>query len=107
VDTTITVRTKITATVTPTKVAAAHTANSRAFGDGRYLVGSEIQPGLYHTDDDSNVCTDTGCSCTYARLSNLSGNPHTVVVLGPTTIEVEPTDQALQVSGGCAWTKIG
>jgi len=26
---------------------------------------------------------------------------------GPTTIEIDPSDKAIQVSGGCEWSKIG
>jgi len=89
-----------------------------ALGDGRYLVGSQIQPGTYHTDGEpvpSKECeggVDATCGCSYTRLSNLSGNPRAIIasdlfIASPITIEVERTDKALQLFGGCEWTKIG
>jgi hypothetical protein len=87
-------------------VVATHTATARTLNDGRYLVGSGIQPGTYATDGNS----DGGCG--YSRLSNLSGDPSAIIarnlsIFGPTMIEVEPTDKALKLVGGCDWVKIG
>jgi hypothetical protein len=111
---------RVTATVTPTKVdvLAPHAEPVGALNDGTYLIGSKIQPGAYHTDDIpvlSKLCeggVDATCGCSYTRLSNLSGDPSAIIasdlfIDGPTTIQVERTDYALKLFGGCAWAKIG
>lgn len=68
------------------------------FGDGTYLVGKDIPPGIYFTKAD-------GEGCYWARLSSLqsddildNGNPE-----GPTTIEIQSGDRAFQVSGDCTF----
>lgn len=75
-----------------------------AFGDGTQVVGTDIQPGVYHSDGHG----DLG-SCYWARLKSLTtsdiidnGN-----ISGPTTIQVQSGDKALETSGGCTWSKTG
>ena len=71
------------------------------FGDGQYLVLEDILPGKYHTD--------AGGSCYYSRLR--SDDPSAIIVKkkfdSPTILEVEPTDYAVLLSGGCVWELLG
>jgi hypothetical protein len=107
VHTTITVQTWITAphTVTVPECDLPNTkaCAAEAFGSGWYLVGSEIVPQTYHTSG--------GVSCYYARLRNPSGDPSAIIASkhfeDATTVKVEPTDYALQLTGGCVWAPPG
>lgn len=104
----------VTVTVTPpqttiratTPAAAPRTANqppetgprSVIEGDGTYLVGSDILPGIYRTPG--------GSRCYWARLDSLDtsdiidNNNST----GPQVIEILGTDRAFQTSGCRQWT---
>jgi hypothetical protein len=110
---TATVQTTTTATVTttPTKVIATRTATVRVtytpppvdqIGDGQYIVGRELTPGLYHT---------TGGDCYWERMKDLSGGFDSIIandnITGPTTIEIAASDKAFKTSGGCKWSRIG
>ena len=73
--------------------------------DGTYVVGTDIQPGIYKTagPGSSGVLN----SCYWAVLNSLNtqdiadnGN-----ISGPTTIQVD--GKALELSGGCTWARIG
>ena len=99
-----------TVTATPTKVIATKTVQVRVTftpppvgvtSDGQYLVGREIKPGMWHTDD-----TD----CYYARLNDLDGGLGSIITndnTGPATIQIRSSDEAVKFSGGCEWRKIG
>jgi hypothetical protein len=72
-----------------------------AYGDGTYVVGTDIEPGIYHTDADGSICY-------WARLASLdtndiidNGNPG-----GPTTIEIQSSDRAFQVQGDCTFGRV-
>ena len=76
------------------------------FGDGTYVVGTDIQPGVFKTAGPNNPADPTA-SCYWAVLNSLNtqdiadnGN-----ISGPTTIQV--SGKALEVSGGCTWARIG
>jgi hypothetical protein len=72
-------------------------------GDGLYLVGRDVQPGVYST-----TASDSG-NCYIARLS--STNTNDIIdnqnTSGPTTVTIEPTDRAIQVDGCNPFKKIG
>lgn len=102
-------------TTTPTKVIATHTATVRvtytppppkSWSDGTYVVGTDIQPGIYKTSGQGD---DATIGCYWARLSSL--NTQDIIdngnITGMTTIQVGSGDKALQLSGGCHWSKIG
>ena len=76
-----------------------------AIGDGTYVVGTDIQPGIYKTAGGGDG------ACGWSRLSNLSGGFDAIIAngiaSGPTTVEVLPGDKAFQLQGGCDWSKIG
>jgi hypothetical protein len=78
--------------------------NASAIGEGRYLVGSEIKPGVYHTTGD-----DGSGDCYWARLSgnnsfDIIDNGNTT---GPTTITISSSDHAFDTSGCAEWHKVG
>lgn len=76
-------------------------AKSTVPGDGTFLVGADIAPGVY------SAAAQSGCY--WARLSSLdtsdiidNGNPD-----GPVVIEVLASDRALELSGCAEFTKSG
>jgi hypothetical protein len=78
---------------------------SQISGDGVYVVGSDIKPGIYHT----NGSGDTGQNdCYFATLnstdtSNISDNNN---FDGAETVSVSGA-HAFQVSGPCTWVRVG
>jgi hypothetical protein len=76
-----------------------------SFGDGTYVVGTDIKPGIYKTSGGGDG------ACGWTRLSNLSGGFEAIIAngiaSGPTTVEVLSGDKAFQLEGGCSWSKIG
>ena len=76
------------------------------FGEGTYLVGSQIAPGTYQTPG-----TTTEFGGAWYRLSGTTGDNSEIIavesVKGPATMTVLPTDHAVKfVGGGITWTKI-
>ncbi len=73
------------------------------FSDGQYLVEEDILPGRYRTD--------AGGTCYYTRLRDLPDEPGAIIAKkqfdSPTILEVERTDYALLLSGGCIWRLLG
>ncbi len=103
----------MTATTTPTKVIATRTRTAtitytppppKAFGDGTYVVGTEIHPGTYHADGGSGYCA-------WVRLSNLSGSSGIIDLGnssgGPLTVEILPSDKGFEVQGDCTFHRTG
>jgi hypothetical protein len=70
-------------------------------GDGEFLVGKEVTPGIYH------AVASTGCY--WARLSSL--NTEDIIdnnnVDGPVTIEIGSSDKAFEAEGCAPFHKIG
>jgi hypothetical protein len=74
--------------------------SSTISADGVYVIGQDIPSGIYHTTG--------GNDCHYATLgstdtSNILDNN---IINGPATVNVSGA-YALDISGGCTWTKIG
>jgi hypothetical protein len=67
-------------------------------------VGTDIQAGVYKTNGQGNLCR-----CYWSRLASLNTQDilDNGIASGPTTIRVQPSDKALEVSGGCSWSRIG
>lgn len=90
----------------PTKVVTKQVPQTyTTLSDGTYVVGTDIQPGIYKTagPGSSGVLN----SCYWAVLTSLNtqdiadnGN-----ISGPTTIQV--SGRALELNGGCTWARIG
>jgi hypothetical protein len=78
---------------------------SQISGDGVYVVGKDIQSGVYHTNGSGN----TGANdCYFATLnstdtSNIADNNN---FDGPETVDVSSA-YAFEVSGPCTWVKVG
>jgi hypothetical protein len=73
-------------------------------GDGRYRVGSDIQPGTYRAESAPSG------SCYWARLSADDGGIDSIInngnVSGPVTITVAPSDHTLELSGCADFHKV-
>lgn len=67
------------------------------------VVGVDIEPGTY-TTQGADTSENPGITCTWARLSGLSGRSSEVidqgVATGATSVTIQPTDKAF-VTGGC------
>jgi hypothetical protein len=72
------------------------------FGDGIFLVGRDIAPGLYRADGTSD--------CYWKRLSDLSGDLDAILAndnaVGQVYVEVLPTDAAFSTEGCGTWSRI-
>jgi len=72
------------------------------FGDGFWIVGVDIMPGLYQTTDDVSY---------YARLSGFGGQLGDIIAneagaSGRSTIEIKATDVGFQTQGGATWSRV-
>lgn len=77
------------------------TKSKTSFGDGMFIVNTDIQPGKY---------TNTGQSgCTYARLSGFHGTQDEIIETKTTdtaaTVTIKPDDKGFQSNGCGTWTK--
>jgi len=76
------------------------------WGDGTYMVGNgpnQIPPGTYTTDGPKESYSMT---C-WARLRNTSGEFSAIIAndahKGPGVVTIQPTDVAVQFTGGAIW----
>jgi len=73
-----------------------------SFGDGTYVVGTDIEPGTYKA-------TPSG-QCYWARLSSTADESDIIanhLASGPTTVTISNTDAAFLTNRCGAWTKVG
>jgi hypothetical protein len=93
------------AAAVPTTVAAA--APAVAFGDGIWLVGTDMAPGNYRATIDSAGLFDF---CDYSRLSDLSGGTiedyHESGEGEQVLVTIAPTDFAFETNGCGEWTPV-
>jgi hypothetical protein len=73
------------------------------FGDGTYLVGTDVQPGLYRTDGAT--------TCSWRRLSDLSGDYDAILASdyfsdGQAYVEILPTDGAFSTDDCGRWAPV-
>lgn len=71
------------------------------FGDGTYLVNTDVAPGRWRSDGAG--------TCYWARLSNFTGRDHIIanhIDKGPAIVEISPSDRGFNSSGCGMWTKI-
>jgi hypothetical protein len=99
-------------TAPPTATAPAPATPAPAagtFSDGTYEVGADIPPGKYRTTGPDP--SDALPMCYTARLKDTSGDPGSIIsnniVKGPGVFTVKSSDNAVEFSGGCTWTKAG
>jgi hypothetical protein len=73
------------------------------FGDGDFLVGSEVSPGIWRSTG--------GSTCYWERRSAFSGDFNDIIAndnQGPSgTVSIAPTDVGFSSSRCGTWTKIG
>lgn len=78
------------------------------FGDGTFVVGSDIVAGTYKSAGPSD---DGSGSCYWARLKNTTGDLDTIIANnisnGPDTVTISRSDGAFKTSGCQTWHKIG
>jgi hypothetical protein len=74
-----------------------------AFGDGDFIVGTDIQPGTYRNDGSSG--------CYWARLANFTHGLDAILAndnpQGQAVVTISPGDKGFETSRCGKWTKIG
>jgi hypothetical protein len=74
-------------------------------GDGKFAVGSEIQPGKYASEP-----TVLGQICNWARLRSLDETRESTIAegaeSGPVRVTIEPTDAAFSSTNCQTWHKV-
>lgn len=80
---------------------SAITTSKTSFGDGIYLVGTDIQPGTYKSSGLNN--------CYLARLRGFGGTLNTIIAntraTTATVVTIAPTDKGFQSSNCGTWTQ--
>jgi hypothetical protein len=73
----------------------------KQYGEGTYVVGTDIQPGVYRTSGSGD--------CYWARLSSLNTTDiiDNSASSGPQTVQVQGGDKAFEVTGSCTFGRIG
>ena len=74
-----------------------------SFGPGWWLVGVDIEPGLYRTEERVRY---------FARLSGLGGELDDILaneagIEGPVVVEVTESDVAFETKGDATWSLVG
>lgn len=93
----------------PVTVTAPTSAAPTGIGNGTYVVGTDIKPGLYKTSGPA----DTGglADCYWERDRDLSGGMGSIIAndnaSGPTTVQISASDKAFKTTGCAPWVKIG
>ena len=88
---------------TPDSAAPAAPA-TRTYGPGTYLVGTDIRPGFYRGEADSEN------TCYWARLSNLTGSNNILaneIFANQTYVEILSDDVAFEIGRDCQFTYMG
>ena len=78
-------------------------AQATTFGDGTYVVGTDIQAGTYQTQG--------GAGCYWARLSGLDGTDDEIIystyATSSSVVQIKPTDVAFESINCGAWLAYG
>jgi hypothetical protein len=78
------------------------TTGKTSFGDGMFLIGTDITPGTYRDTGGDN--------CYYARLSGFSGDISDILannnVSAPTIVTISSSDKGFKSQGCGTWKKI-
>jgi len=90
-------RVSVTATATVTEAAAGPSATIK---NGINLVGVDVQPGTYRSDNDN---------CYWARLSGTSGTLDDIIANsnGATVVTIDGSDHAFESRYCAPWTQVG
>jgi hypothetical protein len=95
-----------TATETPTETPTEEPPErNEIVGDGVFEVGTDVQPGLYQSDEPDED------GCLFSRLSSLDGDPDSIlggdlVVDGPSVIEIKDSDVGFEADGCGTWIEV-
>jgi sugar-specific transcriptional regulator TrmB len=85
-----------------TKDLSAITESETSFGEGAYIVGTDIEPGTYRSSGSSG--------CYYERLSDFTGDMNSIIANGvtdaPAVVTIAPTDAGFQSSDCGTWSKL-
>lgn len=85
-----------------TKDLSAITTSKTSFGDGMYIVGTDIQPGTYKNSGQVN--------CYYARLSGFGGTTDEIIANdntdASTIVTISASDKGFEASSCGTWTKV-
>ena len=89
-----------TATIAAVMLAVTVPAAWGQFGDGTYLVGVDVEPGIYRAPG--------GSFCTWERLSGLGGEFDDIISMdfsenSSQIVEIKTSDMAFKVSGCGTW----
>jgi hypothetical protein len=100
---------KAAAPVTVTATAPAPSSAAPAgIGDGTYIVGTDIKPGLYKT---TGPAASDIPDCYWERDRDLEDGINSIIAndnaKGPTTVKIASTDKAFKTTGCSQWVKIG
>ncbi len=68
-------------------------------GDGTFVVGSDIPPGLY-----SSPGPLAGETCYWRRIGAEDATVANALTKKPQTVQIDPTDTAFKTNGCQAWT---
>jgi hypothetical protein len=75
------------------------------FGEGRFLVGTDIAPGTYHTTGSSGHL-----DCYWERLKDTNGSTNSIIAnhlgRGPATVTITTNDRVFQTRWCTTWTKV-
>jgi hypothetical protein len=81
---------------------SAVTKSPTSFGDGDFIVGTDIQPGSYRSDGSG--------SCYYARLQGFGHSISDIIAnnnaTGPAVVTIAPGDKGFESSGCGTWTRV-
>ncbi|NUR32271.1 MAG: hypothetical protein HOV83_41575 [Catenulispora sp.] len=98
----------VTVTSTAAAPSSAPPAAAAGFGDGTYIVGTDIKPGLYKT---TGPAASVIPNCYWERERDLEGGLNSIIAndnaKGQTTVKIASTDKAFKTSGCNQWVKIG
>ena len=81
---------------------SAITQSKTSFGDGAYIVGTDIEPGTYRSSGSSG--------CYYQRLSGFNNDLDSIIANAntdtPAVVTIEPTDKGFETKQCGEWTRI-
>ena len=81
---------------------SAITESKTSFGEGAYIVGTDIEPGTYRNSSSSG--------CYYARLRNFAADLNSIIANGntdtSTVVTIKPTDAGFESLDCGTWTRL-
>jgi endonuclease YncB( thermonuclease family) len=92
----------------PATPGALGAAPAQTISNGTFVVGVDIQPGIYRTSGPDAETSYTYCS--WSRLKDTTGESASVIASdngqGPMTVTIKPTDGAFKSEHCTTWTKM-